>query len=444
MRPWPMLILPALAALNALEAASTTALTYAFPFVDGSTRLGFQSTALEPGARGQAVLRFQDGRARIHAHLQGLGPASRYGPEYLTYVLWSVTPGGRAANLGEAVVRGGRAHLEALTQAPSFGLVVTAEPHFAVTRPSGAVVLECRLQRSAGPGLEGTETPFEVTGDRALRAEVGAASPEEDRAVSPYVFQARNAVRIARLEGAEELAPADFQRALGQLRRLEEERNQRGDAAVVLARRTVQDAEEARLGAGRERETRALAAVKERADQAHAQAEAARDLAVREAAKADRQARAAGEAARQVTEAQLARRAALVEQLNRLLRTRETGEGLLATLTDVAFPSGRSSLSPAARENLAKVAGILLAHPGLRIRVLGHTDASGRPAFNERLSRDRAETVRTFLLEQGLPFPKLEARGMAGSQPVAPNATPEGRRRNRRVDLVVSGEPIGL
>lgn len=147
---------------------------------------------------------------------------------------------------------------------------------------------------------------------------------------------------------------------------------------------------------------------------------------------------------REVTQAQREVRRQLVEQLNRLLQTRETEEGLMATLTDVAFPSGSSRLSAPARVNLAKIAGILLTRPGLKIRALGHTDATGSQAINARLSRQRAEAVRTFLAGQGLPLGSLRAEGLADARPVASNATREGRTRNRRVELVVSGDPIGL
>jgi len=453
-RAWPMLALPfaaslAMAAPSALATSTTQAFNY--PFVNGSTLIGFRGTSLAPGAAGQASVRGEGGRMRIHAHFKGLGPANRFGPEYLTYVLWSISPLGRPTNLGEVVVKSGRAHVDAMTHLQSFGLIVTAEPHFAVTRVSNAIVLENWPLRDTRPSVEEVEARFDLLERGTYALEPAERPSDGDRSVSPYVFQARNALRIAQREEADKLAPSEFQAALSHLNHMEAEKHLGRTPAVLLARRAIQQAEDARLVAEKHQAARLLTLAqnraeeeKSRADAAHQVAESAKAMAAQEAMKAFRQEREAKDAAKKATEAQLAVRRKLMEQLNRLLRTRETEEGLMATLTDVAFPSGRSLLAPPARMNLAKVAGILLAHPGLKIKVLGHTDATGQPAFNQRLSQDRAESVRKFLIDQGLSFAQLDAQGVDGTHPIASNATPEGRKKNRRVDLIVSGEAIGL
>ncbi|NTV75884.1 MAG: OmpA family protein, partial [Holophaga sp.] len=256
--PWPLLVLCAFAPLHP---ASTQAFHY--PFVDGSTLIGFRGTALSPGASGQAAVRGEGGRMRVHAHFGGLEPASRFGPGYLTYVLWAVSPQGRTVNLGEVSAVRGKAHVVAITPFPSFGLIVTAEPHFAVTRVSDALVLENQPVRGARPALEAVEARFGPGTSQGL--EPGAPAPRDPTA-SPYVFQARNAVRIAQAEQAEAFAPAEYRAALEELGRMEAEKHLWGKQAVLAARRAVLQAEDARIAAGRQKEALLLARERETAE----------------------------------------------------------------------------------------------------------------------------------------------------------------------------------
>jgi outer membrane protein OmpA-like peptidoglycan-associated protein len=131
----------------------------------------------------------------------------------------------------------------------------------------------------------------------------------------------------------------------------------------------------------------------------------------------------------------------LRQQLNAILETRETARGLIVNLSDVLFDTGKYTLKPGAREKLAKIAGIVLAHPGLKLEVEGHTDSIGGDEMSQRLSERRAETVRSYLVAQNLPPDSMTAHGFGKTQPVATNAA--GRQLNRRVELVVSGDPIG-
>ncbi len=149
------------------------------------------------------------------------------------------------------------------------------------------------------------------------------------------------------------------------------------------------------------------------------------------------------------TEAERARKAAkqlraqLLDQFNRILETRDTPRGLVVTMADVLFDTGKYNLRPAARERLARLAGIVLAHPGLMLQAEGHTDSTGSDEFNQRLSGQRAETTCSFLLEQGLSQDMVMAKGLGKAMPIADNSTPEGRQKNRRVEIIVSGEVIG-
>ena len=136
-------------------------------------------------------------------------------------------------------------------------------------------------------------------------------------------------------------------------------------------------------------------------------------------------------------------RARLLQQLNAILVTRDTARGLIATMPDVLFETNQFALRPAARESLAKLSGILLAYPDLRLEVDGHTDSVGSDAYNLQLSEKRAASVRDYLVQQGLPTSSATVMGFGKTEPVASNATAAGRQQNRRVELVVSGEVIG-
>jgi outer membrane protein OmpA-like peptidoglycan-associated protein len=170
------------------------------------------------------------------------------------------------------------------------------------------------------------------------------------------------------------------------------------------------------------------------ADAAQAKAEADALKAKEEAAKAD------AEQARQAAE-QL--RAQLLDQLNRVLETRDTPRGLVITMADVLFDTGKYDLRQEAREKLARLSGIILAHQGLKLEVEGHTDSTGTDELNQKLSEQRASTVRSYLMEQGLAGDNLTARGFGKTMPVADNSTAQGRQKNRRVEIIVSGEVIG-
>jgi len=133
----------------------------------------------------------------------------------------------------------------------------------------------------------------------------------------------------------------------------------------------------------------------------------------------------------------------LSEQLNSILQTRESARGLIVSMSDVLFDTGKYSLKPGAREKLAKIAGILLAYPGLNIEVGGYTDNVGGDAMNQTLSENRAGSVRDYLVQEGVANNSVSAKGFGNSLPVATNDNSAGRQQNRRVELLVSGEAIG-
>jgi outer membrane protein OmpA-like peptidoglycan-associated protein len=148
--------------------------------------------------------------------------------------------------------------------------------------------------------------------------------------------------------------------------------------------------------------------------------------------------------AEQAQKAAAALRAQLLDQFNRILETRDTPRGLLVNLGDVLFDTGKYNLRPEAREKLAKLSGIILAHSGLNLAVEGHTDNVGSEEVNQKLSKNRAEAVRSYLIGHGLPENTVTAEGFGESNPAGDNSTAAGRKQNRRVEVIISGDIIGV
>jgi outer membrane protein OmpA-like peptidoglycan-associated protein len=438
-------------------AVPATARAINYRNLTGSTEIGLRGTILMSQALGGAKVQNRGGAMSVKAWFKGMEPATKFGPEYLTYVLWAVTPVGRPVNLGEVIVRkSGRAKLEARTNLQTFGLIVTAEPHFAVSRVSSLVVLENAVTGATRGQVEEAEVRYERLPRSAYGQPGTPVASVPDRKISPYVRQAVNAFAIARLEGAEHYAPVEFQKAAALMAELEADPKKWKKPAIALARQLAQQAEDARMVAV---QTREQARQREAVEQAQREAEAARaesertrsqaETARLEAERARQQAsletqKAREQAAREVSAEVLAVRKRLKDQLSRLLETRETERGVEVSLSDLLFPSGKAALQPATREKLAKVAGIILAYPGVQVSVLGHTDATGSAALNQRLSLRRAQLVRDYLVRQGLPLGAVTAQGFGSDWPVASNDAPSGRQQNRRVELIITGGAIGF
>lgn len=449
------------ATLSQMPLAPATAKAINYRDLTGHTVIGFRGTALLPDASGRGkVVPRRGGMLRIKLKFMGMQPATRFGNEYLTYVLWAVTPAGRPSNLGEVIVRhNGRADLEVDTNLQAFGLLVTAEPYYSVSQVSSLVVLENVVTRETRGRVEEVEAHYDLLPRGAYLMggpSVDLAVRPLDRKVNPYVYQAFNALRIARAEGAERDAPAEFQKAADLLVRLEAEKKKWRKPAVLLARQATQQAEDARMVAHKHQEEAALArarqeaeAAKAETEQTHIQAELDKRASLEEAERIKRQAegqarQAKEQATREVSAEKLQMRRRLREQLNRLLVTRETDKGLVVSLSDLLFPSGKAHLLPATREKLSKVAGVMLTCPGVRVSVEGHADATGSPALNQRLSLRRAQEVQDYLVSQGLPPEAVTAAGYGSARPLASNATRSGRQQNRRVELVLTGGVIGF
>jgi outer membrane protein OmpA-like peptidoglycan-associated protein len=488
----------------------------------GSSKLDFAGTSLMPSANGQAKVNSKRGSIEIEAEFGDLQKPTTFGNEYLTYVLWAISPEGRAVNLGEVLVGDNhRSKLQVTTDLQAFALIVTAEPYYAVRQPSNAVILENVVRDDTKGTSEAVNAKYELmerggyipTGYKFDPVVLNARLPLE-------FFEARNAVRIAQSEGAEQYASDSYQHAVQLMNNADSyatDKHIDKKPLIAVSREAVQTAEDARAiavkkmdevrlanerqdsadaraisqaqadDATRQKEqaqsdTAAAQAAKTQAESDAANAQAARTQAESDTARARNDAADAQAATAQAKsdmadsqassatalsaaqadaeqsrltaqQAQLnaqqadtdkaAMRAKLSEQLNSILQTRDSARGLIVSMSDVLFDTGKYSLKPGAREKLAKVAGILLAYPGLTIEVGGYTDNVGGDAMNQTLSENRAGSVRDYLVEQGVATNSVSAKGFGNTLPVASNDNSAGRQQNRRVELLVSGEAIG-
>jgi len=472
---------------------------------NGNTKVDLHGTELMPMSKGTADVASNTGATRMTVRFEKLDQPSRYGPEFLTFVLWAITPEGRAKSIGEVVSKNndGKAEIVASSDLQAFGMIVTAEPYWAVTQPSDVVVMENFVRTDTTGTIEQVNAKYDLLKRGTYTVNLRAPDPfVNDTRIPLQLREARMAMDISRAQGSERYAADTMKTAAIDLQNAEDfYRNKHVDAKALEtnAREATQMAEDARLitvrrqqedalsaeradAAARERAARDRAAAEAQArmhaDAAAAEADAARkqaeiDRAAAEKARAEAQLladqankdRLAAEAARNAamaqtqvaqSDAERARLAAqqaeaekqqmrqrLLAQLNMILSTRDSARGLIVNMSDVLFDFDKATLKPGAREKLAKVSGIVLAYPGLKLAVEGHTDSIGSDEYNLTLSEKRANAVRDYLVSNGLNDGTITAQGFGKSNPVATNDTNEGRALNRRVELVVSGDVIG-
>jgi outer membrane protein OmpA-like peptidoglycan-associated protein len=577
----PAVLLAVLVGLSAstLAQAQTTGSTYRvnvtsrttpamnYGHRNESTKIDFQGTDLMPSARGTATVQSKRGATKITAEFGGLQKPTTFGNEYLTYILWAISPEGRQVNLGEVLLGNNhRSKLDVTTDLQAFALIVTAEPYYAVRRPSNVVVAENAIRPDTVGTSEAVDAKYELI-DRGGYIPTGYQfDPVVLIAKLPLeFFEARNAVRIAKSDGAENYASSSYESAVGQMKRADDLATANHidkKSLISVSREVVQTADDAReiavkrIDAERVNADKAAAAAqladatdksrkdmharmnaeaasadadRRRADadqataaayrqQRDAQAESDRSRAAAAdanqatadaqqhqkdtQAESDRNRAAAADAnhatadaqqhqkdaeaesdrnravaanANQATadaqqhqkdaEAESERnrvaaassdqqlqqavrdreelRARLLQQFNAILATRDTARGLVVNLSDVLFDTGKYTLRSLAREKLAKISGIVLAYPDLRLAIEGNTDSVGSEAMNQELSERRANAVRDYLARQNIPRASMTSQGFGKTQPVASNDTAEGRQENRRVEMVVSGDVIG-
>ena len=458
----------------------------------GWTKVDFQGTSIASQAKGTVDVNSRLGHMEIKVDVKKLPAPGTFGNEFLTYVLWAITPDGHAANLGEVVVNSdGNYNGTSTTELQSFGLIITAEPYFAVRQPSDVVVMENVVRKDTKGKFEAIDANYQLLkrGQYTYQVPESQQHPilTSDKKSPLELYEAMNAVQIAKYAKADQFGGDAFQNSVKLLQQAEDYKDRKQyNPAIMTAKEAVQKAEDSRIIALRTEQQMALD--QERADAAARQAKAQADAAAAQAQAEQqaRQARAAEEQTRreaaQRKEAELARadadaaraqaaaeaqkaqaaaaeadrlrqaavadknqlREQLLQQFNSVLPTRETPRGLVVNMQDVLFDTGKYTLKQPAELALAKISGIVLSHPGLSLQIEGYTDSTGTAELNQKLSEQRANSVRDFLMKQGLGTDSMAAVGYGTNYPVAPNDTAAGRQQNRRVELVVSGEVIGV
>jgi outer membrane protein OmpA-like peptidoglycan-associated protein len=450
----------------------------------GSTTVDFRGTDLMPQVAGHAKVEGKAGRLAISVELTNMGLPGSLGGQFLTYVLWAITPEGRAVNLGEVLPGdNGKDKIDVTTDLQAFGLIVTAEPYYSVTHPSNKVVAENILRQETKGFEEPIDAKFDVLEGAQYTIDVPAdqlPATQADSRVPLDLLEARNAVAIAKAAGARQYAPDSLAKAEDMLQRAEDylQRKQGRTPIGTAARGATQMAEDARVLTLRRKEQERIEAERRAHEDAQAKAEAdaraAQDQAAQAQAQADADARAraaaeeaqaAARAQQQQAEAATAAaqqaaaeadrqrqdairqkeemRARLLAQLNQVLQTRDTARGLIVSMPDVLFDFNKYTLKPEARERLAKISGIVLAYPDLKLQIEGYTDSIGTDEYNQTLSEKRAEAVRDYLVSSGVSMNNVAAQGMGKADPIADNSTAAGRKLNRRVEMTVSGDVIG-
>ncbi len=523
----------------------------------GATKIDFRGTSLLPGSRGEAKVEGKQGYIEIEVEFDDLKPANLLGSEYLTYVMWAITPEGRTSNLGEILLNGTKSKLNVSTELQSFALLVTAEPYYAVTRPSDLIVMENVVRKDTAGRVEEIDAKYELLErGQYLKLSNPLALKLDDK--QPLeLYEARNAVQIARSMGADRFAADTFVKAEKSLAQAEayQARKAGKKPVTMMAREAVQIAEDARIIAVKRQEEQALLTERQLAADRQNQAESGRAAAETEANRISRAAEAARIAAKAETDrltrekeaqglaaaeaaalakrensvrlaaadleaerlkmenaarmaaanteadrlklenqarltaaanesdrlrlqnearltaaaneadrlkreneaqldnaakqrAQMERekvelRILLLKQFNAILKTEDTARGLIVNMPDVLFDTAQFTLRPIAREKLAKVAGIVSGHPGLKLDIEGHTDSVGTDSYNQNLSEKRGDSVREYMVREGMATASLTSKGFGESRPTASNDNASGRQQNRRVEIVISGDLIG-
>jgi outer membrane protein OmpA-like peptidoglycan-associated protein len=456
------------------------------------TLIDFRGTVLMPKSKGMASVESKQGRCEIDAHFENLTEPGQFGREYLTYVLWALTPDGRPINLGEVVANSGdKSHMRVTTESQAFAMIVTAEPYSAVRQPSDVVVLENQVRPDTIGKIEEVTAHYELLPRGQYSWQIpdqlsAAASQGPKVSMRKYealleLYQAQNALGIASAAHADQYAPNTFAKAQQLLAEAQQLNNHNGDNGRIVedSREAAQAAEDARLIAVRRQQedqagnaqAQAAAAhqaqlqaeqeaerLRADAQAAHAQADAER--AAREQAEADAAAARAAlhEAPPQAqaaplpsypaaappplqTSAQIPARAELrmrlLEQFNGPLETRDTPRGLVAVVPNSAFTG--SDLRSPSRDQVSRIAAIVVANPGLRVEVEGHSDTEN----NAPIASKRAEAVRQALIGRGMSPNSVTSRSLGNTRPVMSNTTAAGREANERVEIVISGDAIG-
>lgn len=463
-----------------------------------SLRVKFNGTYRLPKASGEAKVERKRGRTEIEIRLDEMKPASFFGGDYATYVLWIVSPEGHVDNVGEFVLHDNNGKLNVTTPLQTFAMFVTAEPHYLVSVPSRFVVVENTRPKNEITGEMLSVSTIKYRGFDGVynfSQETLNGEPQVKGETRSDVKQAMVSVKLAERAGAKEFAPAELAKARESLDRTLEasEANIDPKQLMILGHETVSRAVEAQklaedrsfqaaLNNERKARAREIDSLKTSIGQAQSDAERARLEAEQKAlalemernarqsaqAKADEAARLAAEEALRRQQAELkanelakekfaaefkagaaeqeaekARqerdqaRARMQAALSAIVETRETVRGLVVNLPDILFDVDKATLKPQAREVLSKICGIMQVVGDYDLSIEGHTDSTGSDEYNQKLSENRARSVYDYLAGCGLKSAAMTSKGYGEQQPLVSNDTAEGRQKNRRVEIVI-------
>jgi outer membrane protein OmpA-like peptidoglycan-associated protein len=429
-----------------LPPSSNSGMTLVVRLPDGKkTKLPVTGTPAAPQVRGSAEIEYRGGRSSIKLTLDKLPDPRRLSAFATTYVAWVVRADQEVEIIAEVPLK--KQDVTGSTAARTLGVIVTAEPYGPVRLPSSLVVAELTLPQAADAGMQSTTVTYQrVSPDMYASGLSDGSAPTPDSLAPLPVLGARRSVAIARKLEASEYARPEFSAALGSLDSLERiwvKKPKDLKKYSELARETARRADVAReLAVTRATQARENAE-RERAEDERQRQAAAQQAALDSVARAAEQARVLAEseaglrsqAERTAAELQ----ARLYASISAIMETRKGARGLIAALSGVNFETSKAALKPIAREKLSKLSGVLLGFPGeYHLEVEGHTDSTGTDAYNQTLSQARAESVRNFLVEQGIPAERIRsAQGFGRTRPIAPNDSRANREKNRRVDIVI-------
>jgi outer membrane protein OmpA-like peptidoglycan-associated protein len=402
------------------------------------TKIDFRGTVLEPGARGEARVESKRGAADVQAKFEKLLPPTKFGRQYLTYVLWAITPEGRPVNLGEIVLDdSNKAKLHVTADLQAFALLVTAEPYYSVAQPSDVVVMENVVRSDTIGNIQTVEAKYELMPRGQYTMDTAAAeSRTEGKKLSLdryeavlELYQAQNAVQIAQSEGADRYAADTLRKAQQLLQQAQNYQAQKGSAkqVVTTAREAAQAAEDSRAITAKRREEERKANERKVTAEREATGRGQAETAAQAASEPPPATQPAA-----VEPAAADARVRVAQQLSGILDTRDTPRGVAVSLYENLFDAGRATLRPEAREKLSQISGVVSAYPGLKAQVEGYTNGMG----DQDLYSQRAEAVRDYLLQRGITATSITARGFS-------MRPPEGSPQRRRVDIILSGQPIG-
>jgi outer membrane protein OmpA-like peptidoglycan-associated protein len=408
-------------------------------------KLPIAGTPAAPMVKGSAEIEYRGGRSSIKLTLEKLPDPRRVGAFNTTYVAWVVRGDEEVESLAEVPVK--KQAVIGSTAARTLGVIITAEPYGSVRLPSSVVVAELTLPHPADPQLQSTTVTYESVPDDLYQSGLSDASAPSPDSLTPLpVLAARRSVAIARKVEAGQYARAEFSSAISSLDSLERtwiQKPKDQKKYSELARETARRADVAReLAVTRGEEARHKAerqlAEEERRREAAAQ-QAALDSSARSAAQARADAEREAQLRSQAERAAADLQARLYASISAIMETRKGARGLVAALSGVNFETNKATLKPVAREKLSKLSGVLLGFPAeYKLEIEGHTDSTGSDAYNQQLSQARAESVRNFLVEQGIPAERIPStQGFGRTRPIAPNDTRANREKNRRVDIVI-------